>query len=102
MHIAVLADQQEVAELLLENGADIIARAEDEHGGTPLHWAAATGRRQLAELLVKAGADVNATDKNGYTPLDATLYEAEQENEAKLEIADFLRKIGGKNRRELK
>ena len=103
LHIAVLADQKEVAELLLENGADINARAEDEAGGTPLHWAAAIGRKQFAELLVEAGADVNATDINGYTPLDATLYyEPEQEKQAKLEIADFLRKNGGKNRSALK
>ena len=102
MLIAVLADQKEVAELLLENGVDINARAEDEHGGTPLHWAAEIGRKQLAELLVEAGADANAADNNGYTPLDATLSEPEQEKQARLQIADFLRENGGKNRSESK
>jgi len=103
LHIAVLADQKEIAQLLLGNGADINARAMDEFRGTPLHWAAAVGNKQFAELLVEAGADVNAKDNYGYTPLDAALYyEPEQEKQAKLEIADFLRKNGGKNGNELK
>ena len=98
--MAVLTNQKEVTQLLLERGADINARAKDRDGGTPLHWAAAVGRKQLAELLVRAGADVNAKDNSGYTPLDATLYQAEQEKQAKLEIADLLRENGSKHRDE--
>ena len=100
LHVAVLTNQKEVTQLLLERGADINARAKDRDGGTPLHWAAAVGRKQLAELLVRAGADVNAKDNSGYTPLDATLYKAEQEKQAKLEIADLLRENGSKHRDE--
>jgi len=101
LHLAALTGQERVIEFLLEEGADINARADDEHGGTPLHWAAAFGVKQSARLLVNAGAEVNAKDKDGYTPLDATFYQPEQEKQAKLEIANLLRENGGKNRREL-
>ena len=41
--------------------------------------------------------------EDGYTPMDAAIYyEPEQERQAKLEIADFLRENGGKNGSELK
>lgn len=101
LHIAVLVDQREIAELLLENGANINARADDEFGGTPLHWAAAVGNEQMTIFLVEAGADVNAADKFGYTPLDATTtYDPEMENEVTLEIISYLKEQGGKKRGE--
>ncbi|MFC1781686.1 ankyrin repeat domain-containing protein, partial [Planctomycetota bacterium] len=43
----------EVAELLIENGADVNA-------GTPLQAACESGNKELAELLIDKGADVNA------------------------------------------
>lgn len=98
LHVAVLAGQMEAAKLLLEQGANINAKADDEHGGTPLHWAAATGRKDLATLLIDAGANVNAVDNNGYTPLDATNYKAEQVGARKHEIAEHLKEHGGKTR----
>ena len=98
LHVAVLAGQMEAAKLLLEQGANINAKADDEHGGTPLHWGAATGRKDLATLLIDAGANVNAVDNNGYTPLDATNYKAEQAGARKHEIAEHLKEHGGKTR----
>ncbi|KPJ74758.1 MAG: hypothetical protein AMS14_04870, partial [Planctomycetes bacterium DG_20] len=59
LHIAVLCDQGDVAQLLIENRANLNAKARDEHGGTPLHWAAALGRIEMARRLIDAGADVN-------------------------------------------
>jgi ankyrin repeat protein len=50
------------------------------------------GDKELAELLTAKGADVNAMDKDGNTPLDY----------ADGEIADLLRKHGGKTDEELK
>jgi len=98
LHLAVFADQAEIAEFLIAKGATLGARAADEHGGTPLHWAAALGRVEMARRLIDAGADVNAEDNHGYTPLDATGYKPESATEAKLEIAELLRAKGAKCR----
>jgi hypothetical protein len=100
LHLAVLCDQGEIAQFLMESRANLNARAKDEHGGTPLHWAAVLGRVEMARRLIDAGADVNARDNNGFTPLDATNYDRTSEKKARLEIAGFLREKGGKTARE--
>ncbi|KAL1379167.1 hypothetical protein pipiens_015097 [Culex pipiens pipiens] len=41
----------------------------DDHGLTPLHYAAATDQRTVIELLIGAGSTVDAADKHGSTPL---------------------------------
>jgi len=102
LHLAVLCDQGEIAQFLIQKGASLSAKAKDEHGGTPLHWAAALGRVEMARRLIDAGADVNAKDDNGFTPLDATGYEPESATAAKLEIADLLRAKGGKRKDQLR
>ena len=58
---------------------------------TPLHSAADGGHTEVAELLIANGADVNAKDYDDKTPLDR----------ADDEIADLLRKHGGKTGEEL-
>ena len=65
-------------------------------GGTPLHGAADYGRKEIAELLIAEGADVNEMDKDGSTPLDVAIRSDEPE------LADLLRKHGGKTSEELK
>ncbi len=40
----------------------------DEHGWTPLSWAAGTGKVEVIKLLVDAGADVGHTGEDARTP----------------------------------
>ena len=98
LHPAALNGHKEIAELLIAKGADVNAK-DDKFGMTPLHAAASDGRKETTELLIAKGADVNAKvasgTEQGKTPLDA-LNEANHP-----EIADFLRKHGGKTKREL-
>ena len=113
----------EIAELLIENGADVSAKS--LKGLTPLHHAASEGHKEIAELLIAGGADVNAKTKSGTTPLHlaawkghkviAELLIAKGANEnakadngatpldmASGKTANLLRKHGGKTSAELK
>jgi ankyrin repeat protein len=90
LYVAALGGHKEIAELLIAEGADI--NAKDEDGHTPLHQAALDGQKEIAELLIAEGADVNAVGDLGRTPLDL----------AYAEIADLIRKHGGKTGEELK
>jgi ankyrin repeat protein len=62
-----LAESKEIAELLIERGADVASRGYE--GRTPLHHAAMQARRAIVSLLLDHGVDPNAQDKNGDTPL---------------------------------
>ena len=97
LHIAAIFSRYEIAKLLISKGADVNARHDD--GFTPLHQAAYSfteGPQKIRtiELLIAKGADVNAKDNAGITTLDLAKYK-------KPEIADLLRKHGGKTGAEL-
>ncbi|CAB1319924.1 unnamed protein product, partial [Coregonus sp. 'balchen'] len=68
----------EVAEYLLEHGADV--NAQDKGGLIPLHNAASYGHVDIAALLIKFSTCVNATDKWAFTPL----HEAAQKGRTQL------------------
>lgn len=68
----------EVAEFLLERGADV--NAQDKGGLIPLHNASSYGHLDIAALLIKYNTVVNATDKWGFTPL----HEAAQKGRTQL------------------
>ncbi|MHC4736966.1 MAG: ankyrin repeat domain-containing protein, partial [Planctomycetota bacterium] len=99
LHIAVIAGQMDAAKLLLEKGANIEAKAADEHQATPLHWAAFVGRLESIKFLLEKGAKLNAKDKNGYTPLDSASYPVEGIPDKSAVVA-FLRKQGGKSKED--
>ena len=102
LHWAAAGGQNEIVKLLAAKGADV--NATDGDGDTPLHLAGnSTATKEIAELLISKGAGVNAMNLSppgrrigGMTPLDmATLGN-------RTEIANLIRKHGGKTGAELK
>ncbi|XP_033176232.1 poly [ADP-ribose] polymerase tankyrase isoform X2 [Bombus vosnesenskii] len=67
LHLAAGYNNMDVAEFLLERGADV--NAQDKGGLIPLHNASSYGHLDIAALLIKYNTVVNATDKWGFTPL---------------------------------
>ena len=100
----------EAVKQAIADGVDVNAKSED--GRTPLHFAiggaaaaamglydsaAGEGQKEVVELLIAEGADVNAKAKSsGWTPLKSAVMLSQSE------IADLLRKHGGKTGEELK
>ena len=75
LHLAAALLRVDVAALLLERGADVMAL--ERRRGTPLHslfngscWSSERTEQTL-QLLLAAGADVNAPDSFGQSPLHA-------------------------------
>jgi ankyrin repeat protein len=64
LHGVVGEEHVEMAQLLIDHGADVNVHSED--GATPLHLAAYPG---MVDLLVRNGADINARNNDGETPL---------------------------------
>ena len=94
IHIAARVGHIEAVKQHLASGADV--NTTNYVGETPLHHAAIGGHKEIAELLIVKDADVNATDVVlGYTPLDRIDFDSK-------DIADLLRKHGGKTGEELK
>ena len=102
LHHAAWEGHTEVVELLIAKGADVNAKTTGLEG-TPLHDAALAAHpadlvahKEVIELLIAAGADVNAKKNDGKTPLDKAI------ERNRNELADLLRKHGGKTGEELK
>jgi serine/threonine-protein phosphatase 6 regulatory ankyrin repeat subunit B len=67
---AIIQDQTNVAQFLIESGADV--NLDDRDGMTPLMWVATSGDEQapLARSLIEHGANLDAKNKDGHTVFD--------------------------------
>jgi ankyrin repeat protein len=79
LHYAAFFGTAEVTALLLEQGADPSAVAENEMRVQPLHSAAAVSANETARLLLDAGADPNARQEGGFRPIDAAVQSGNDE-----------------------
>ena len=83
---ALAAERNDLAQTLIEHGADVNAKAENDL--TPLHTAAARGNLESAKLLLDHGADIDATTRDGKKP---TTYAQERNHP---EMVEFLERRG--------
>ena len=73
LHMAAAAHRSEIAQALIDKGADCFAK--NRRGAQPLHYAAdanagnPTAQAATIACLIRAGADPNVTDNSGVTPL---------------------------------
>jgi ankyrin repeat protein len=89
LHRAAMDGHKEIAELLISEEADM--NAKDQDGLAPLHYSARAVHKEIVELLINNGADVNVRSTANLTPLDLSSGE----------VADLIRKQGGKTSKEL-
>jgi ankyrin repeat protein len=64
---AALKGHKEIAQMLLEKGADV--NIQDKDGKTSLQWALENGHKEMAQMLLENRADVNIQDNAGKTSL---------------------------------
>jgi len=81
----VKASDLSVANRLIESGDDV--NQQDEHGWTPLNWAAGNGDLEMVRLLIEKGADAFKVGRDQRTPYKIALAAG------KAEVARFLRDI---------
>ncbi len=98
IHITAKAGHIEAVKKHLAEGADVNGSDGVFAGDTPLLHAVLNGRKEMAELLITEGANVNAKYDDGDTLLDFIPKVRIQYPE----IANLLRKHGGKTSEELK
>ena len=96
--VHIYAREGDIAAVKQHLAAGTDVNATDEFlGMTILHDAVLGGQKEIVEFLIAQDADVNATGRTYQTPLDTAL-----EASRNKEIADLLRKHGGKTSAELK
>lgn len=70
---------------LIETGVDV--NQQDDHGWTPLNWAAGRGDLQMVSLLIEKGADPFKVGRDRRTPYDIALAAGH------VEVVKYLRQV---------
>ena len=115
LHLAALNGSTEAVEALIEAGAEVNLRTEDQ--STALSHAALMGHSEVVALLLKGQAEVNPVNVYQSTPLDNTYapweivlhvsgllklkVQREKWEKGRVEARKLLLQKGGKHRREL-
>jgi ankyrin repeat protein len=69
------AQDSETVELLIQYGADVNGRDENNSTPTALHFFAAIGNTESAKVIIDHGADLGAKNNHGLTPLHSAAQE---------------------------
>ena len=70
LHWAAHRNYQVLTQRLIDNGADVNAKAcKWGNHSSPLQWAADAGKAQTTEILLRNGAEVDYHEGNGHTAL---------------------------------
>jgi len=91
LHYATRYGHLEVAQLLIDNGADVNATKHDHW--TPIHLSATNGHLGTVKLLLERGADAHAMNDQGETPCQIS------HQRACAQITDLLRKHSARGAR---
>ena len=67
LHIAAGNNQNEIAKLLIKEGANVNIKDEDAY--TPIHYASVNGHVDIVDLLLANNANINIHPENVYTSL---------------------------------
>ncbi|XP_074654554.1 ankyrin repeat domain-containing protein 49-like [Tubulanus polymorphus] len=78
LHRAAYCNHTNIAQVLIEKGADVGARTDD--GWTPLHSASFWNNVSVAELLLAAGSNINAQTNGKQTPLHLAASQPDHKN----------------------
>ena len=104
IHFAAMGGNEKIVKLLIASKSDV--NLADDDGNTVLHFATLWGNKKVVELLIAKGADINVLDDDGLAPMDMANYNNDSytpnAEAAKREIADLIRKHGGKTGEELR
>ena len=104
LHSASTHNHLMIIKILINNKSDV--NFKDKIGMTPLHLTALGGHKEATKIIIDSGALLNIVNIHGKTALDAALKNFEIDSQKvklnKKEIAELLRKHGGKTGEELK